>query len=507
MSDGAFAYTVRRAALTGVAIAAFMAGITASAAAAEGLAFAGVTAENPGGRVLSVSPTGFAWHDGIRAGQLVVALADTDSATGWRLETTDSSGIHVSREQPFDDALRDSWTLAVAATFAGALALVFVRTHRRWVAPSSAAAFLFASMPLQIQGSPGVSTAVLALASVLPITWLAMRLPRRTYAAAGIAIGLAFLAIWAGARMAGDPLADGLEPLRAVVAGYGTALFLVVATVGPVLRGEGLTLMRPRLADLILVAIIGGAAAASVFVVHAPPLLTIIGAALAMLVLPAVRSMAARRIEHALLADVRAHVALEASEAERARLARELHDVPLQHLTSVIRHLESKPDAAEETEGLRVIAAQLREAATNLRPPVLDDLGLGAALDFLASETTSESVRVYSDVADDSGPHPTSRPPTDVELAMFRVAQEAVSNAVQHAAAHTVRIEGHVAQDAVDIVVRDDGRGFPEGRAREAVRSGRLGLASMRRRAEAVDADLSIDRAAVGTAVAVRWRR
>jgi signal transduction histidine kinase len=507
LSGDALAYTVRRAALTGVAITAFIAGITASAAAAEGLAFAGVAAENPGGRVLSVSPTGFAWHDGIRAGQMVVAIADTYSATGWRLETSDASGTHVSREQPFDDALRDSWPLGVAATFAGALALVFVRTHRRWVAPSSAAAFLLASMPLEVQGSPLVSSTVLALAAVLPIVWLAMRLPRRLYANASIAIGFAFLATWTSARLSGNPLAEALDPGRSALAGYGTALFVVAATIGPVVRGEGLTLMRPRLADLVLLAIIGGAAASSLFVLHVSPLLTILAAALAMLILPAVRSLAGRRIEHALLADVRAHVALEASEAERARLARELHDVPLQHLTSVIRRLESKPDAAEETEGLRVIAAQLREAATNLRPPVLDDLGLGAALEFLASESTSQAVLVYSDIADESGPHPMSRPPTDVELAMFRVAQEAVTNAVQHAKAHTVRIEGHVASDAVDIIVRDDGRGFTEDRALDAVRAGRLGLASMRRRAEAVDADLTIERAALGTAVAVRWRR
>jgi signal transduction histidine kinase len=206
------------------------------------------------------------------------------------------------------------------------------------------------------------------------------------------------------------------------------------------------------------------------------------------------------------LADLRAQVSQEVSETERARLARELHDVPLQELTSVIRQLDAVPEAREGADRLRAVATHLRETTTDLRPPVLDDLGLGAALDFLATQATGNGIRVSADVTD-AGPDPAARPPTNVELAIFRVAQEAVTNAVRHADAKAVRIAGSVNRDAVTVTVHDDGRGLSNDRQREAIKAGRLGLASMRRRAEGIDADLSVTGSTAGTQVAVRWRR
>jgi signal transduction histidine kinase len=498
---------VRRAALTGVAIAAFIAGITAAAAAAEGLAIAGVSTENPGGLVLAVAPTGFAWRDGIRVGQRVVALDDTYAPMGWRLETIDAQGSHVSREQPFDDALRASLPLGVVAAVVGGLAIVFVRTHRRWVAAFAAVALAVASMPLQIQGNPTISTGVLVAATVLPLGWIASRLQRQSYVAMATAAAAIFILRWASSRLDGDADLDILEPVRAGIATYGTALFAIATIVGPLVRGEGIGLVRPRMVDLVIVAVGGAAATALIFLLHASPLVVLVGASLIVLAVPAIRGLVARRFEHALLADVRAHVLLEASEAERARLARELHDVPLQHLTSVIRHLEAKPDAAEETEQLREIAAELRQTATGLRPPVLDDLGLGAALEFLAMESTSPDLRVTADISDRSSSSSPARPPSDVEMAIFRVAQEAVNNAIQHAGAHTISIQGDVSATAIQLVVRDDGDGLSNDRQREATWAGRLGLASMRSRAEAIDADLRIGHGGPGTSVAVRWQQ
>jgi len=165
------------------------------------------------------------------------------------------------------------------------------------------------------------------------------------------------------------------------------------------------------------------------------------------------------------------------------------------------------PDAEAETQQLREVAAQLREAATDLRPPVLDDLGLGAALEFLASNSSLAGVQVRSDVSNQDATYPATRPPSEVELAVFRIAQEAIANAIQHSHASMVRIEGDVARDGVDVTVRDNGEGIAKDGARSATRRGRLGLASMRRRAEAVDADLSIEGSSTGTRVRVRWQR
>jgi len=507
LSQAALAYTFRRAALTAVAIAAFIAGISASAAAAEGVADAGVIAGNPGGVVTEVSPTGFAWRDGIRPGQRVVALDDTYSPSGWRIEAADSFGSYTSRELPFDDALRGSLPFGLAAVLAGALAVVFVRTHRRWVLAFAAIAVATASVPLQIQGNPWISTASLGAAALIPLAWVAGRLDRATYQAACLAPALLFICLWAGSRLSGDSGIEILEPVRADIANYGTAVMAMVLLVGPLLRGERIRLMRPALSDLILVASIGAIATGLLLALHVSPFVLIVGLPAIVVAMPGVRRVLARRLENALLADVREQVAMEASEAERARLARELHDVPLQHLSSVIRHLEAKPDSTEETRQLREIAAQLRETATGLRPPVLDDLGLVAALEFLATEATSPELIVTTHVIDQLTAGSRERPPAEVEMGVFRVAEEAVNNAIRHSAARTVAIEGEVKADAINIVVRDDGLGLSAGREREAARAGRLGLPSMRRRAEAIDADLTIDRSGPGTSVALRWQR
>ena len=264
-------------------------------------------------------------------------------------------------------------------------------------------------------------------------------------------------------------------------------------------------MIRPRLVDVVSVAVVGGLSLILMFSLHLSPIAVFIGVSVALVILPATR-YAGRRIERVVLADLKAQVAQEASESERARLARELHDVPLQELASVIRQLDAVPEAREGADRLRAVATHLRETTTDLRPPVLDDLGLGAALDFLATQATGDGVRVSADVTD-GGPDPAARPPTNVELAIFRVAQEAVTNAVRHADATWVQIAGSVSRDAVTVTVHDDGRGLSNDRQGEAIKAGRLGLASMRRRAEGIDADLSVDGSTAGTEIAVRWRR
>jgi two-component system NarL family sensor kinase len=154
-----------------------------------------------------------------------------------------------------------------------------------------------------------------------------------------------------------------------------------------------------------------------------------------------------------------------------------------------------------------VIADELRSVATELRPPVLDDLGLAAAIEFVAEKETSGALAIDVELQDLSGLTAATRPPSGVELAVFRIAQEAISNAVRHAHAGTVRVTGTVGPDRIDLEIVDDGQGLNEGEARSAARRGRLGLASMRRRAEAIDADLSVVGSSTGTIVRVRWQR
>jgi signal transduction histidine kinase len=508
LSPVALAYTVRRATLSVLAVTAFVIAMIAMATTLGGHAVAGVDAQNPGGSVLTVSTTGFAWRDGIRAGQSIVALDDTQSPGGWRIETIDEGGTRfTSASAGWDEALGSSSPLAAAALLVGLLSLVFVRTHRRWVAGAAIVAIYLGSVPLQLQGNPLLSTTAMALAAAVPGAWLATRLGSRWLrAVSSLALAVGVLA-WAASRLSGSPAYEALETVRATGSGFGAALVVLAAALPALMRRQRVAFMRPALVELLAIAALAAAGAVLVVQLQLPPLFVVIACAPAVVGLPRLRRLAARRLEDALLADVRQHVALEASEAERARLAHELHDVPLQHLTSVIRRLEVVPEARDETETLREIAEQLRETATNLRPPVLDDLGLGAALEFLVSRAADARINVSSGVADACGPFPGARPPADVELAVFRIAQEAVANAMQHSGASAIRIEGSVGRDEIIVAVRDDGHGLDGERLREASRRGRLGLASMRRRAEAVDADLSINGAAGGTTVKVRWQR
>jgi signal transduction histidine kinase len=115
-------------------------------------------------------------------------------------------------------------------------------------------------------------------------------------------------------------------------------------------------------------------------------------------------------------------------------------------------------------------------------------------------------VEAVVDIDDRTGYTGAGRPPAPVELAVYRIVQEALNNAVRHAPGKHVWIGGIVSADLVDLTVADDGAGFSDARAEAALREGRIGLASMRQRAAGIDARLEIRRAeAGGAAVAVRW--
>ena len=287
---------------------------------------------------------------------------------------------------------------------------------------------------------------------------------------------------------------------------WGTLLLLAERALWPAMTGQPFGIVRPRLFDVVIVAAIAAGAIVIGLALQLDLIVVVILAIVVLAGIPAVRHRLAPSIERLLLGDVREQAAAEASEAERARLARDLHDVPLQELAAVIRRLEILPGAEAESEDLRALAGHLRNVATELRPPVLDDLGLPAALDFLAEETTTAALPVTTDLVDDTGFGPDRRPPTDVELAMFRIASEAVGNAVRHSGGSEVTLRASVAPDRVELVVSDDGAGLPSEATRDAARRKRLGLASMRRRAEAIDAELSIGGSSRGTTVRVVWQ-
>jgi len=160
---------------------------------------------------------------------------------------------------------------------------------------------------------------------------------------------------------------------------------------------------------------------------------------------------------------------VEAQELERRRLARELHDQTGQELTSVLLGLKAVEEAksgAERAEALAAVREQVvetlhdvRRLAVELRPKALDDFGLVPALERLRdtfAEQTGMRVDLESRIRE--------RLPTDVETALYRIVQEALTNVVKHAQATAVSIVLAPKDGAVTALIEDDGRGFtPDG--------------------------------------------
>ena len=188
-----------------------------------------------------------------------------------------------------------------------------------------------------------------------------------------------------------------------------------------------------------------------------------------------------------------ARTALEAQESERLRVAQELHDEIGQTLTAVTIQAERAADGdpAEATQALRNVAHSVRDSldevrriARELRPEALDDLGLVNALIALCNRMDGQDgPRIERDLQ-------TSLPPMppEVELVLYRIAQEGLTNAVRHANARTITLWLQADAESVALRVRDDGDGMPRD-----VPSGRSGLAGMRERAILVGGRFSIE--------------
>ena len=190
-----------------------------------------------------------------------------------------------------------------------------------------------------------------------------------------------------------------------------------------------------------------------------------------------------------------------AQELERRRLARELHDETGQALTSILLGLKQLEGAEQESVArLRelVVATlqNVRRLAVELRPKVLDDFGLVPALERLTSgfaEHTGIAVDLEAGAI-------TDRLPPEVETAIYRIVQEALTNVVKHAHARRVSVLVTRADGRIKTVIEDDGKGFDP---REATGDG-VGLIGMRERIELLDGTLAVESSETsGTTVAV----
>jgi signal transduction histidine kinase len=191
-----------------------------------------------------------------------------------------------------------------------------------------------------------------------------------------------------------------------------------------------------------------------------------------------------------------------AQELERQRLARELHDETGQALTSILLGLKrldgaGSPEAVASLRELVVATLQdVRRLAVELRPKVLDDFGLVPALERLTqgfAEQTGIAVDLEAGAI-------AERLPVEVETAIYRIVQEALTNVVKHAQAHSVSVVLTRGDGRIKAVIEDDGTGFePETRGGDGI-----GLVGMRERIELLDGSLAVESSPrSGTTVAI----
>jgi signal transduction histidine kinase len=223
------------------------------------------------------------------------------------------------------------------------------------------------------------------------------------------------------------------------------------------------------------------------------------------------------------LADIRQiqRQLLRSREDERARLARDLHDGPLQVLVGMnmqLGMLLSCPEPSSSTptgEGpgvkeviqplrdeVRTLLTELRQVCTELRPPMLDTLGLGAALRALAEEWSAQTgLETHLDLPEDASLRKLSG---EAAVNLYRVAQEALSNVARHAAARQVTLSLAWKTGQLEMTVQDDGKGFTlPGTSDALTADGHYGLVGMQERVGLIGGHLAIE-AAPGQGTLIR---
>ncbi len=219
-------------------------------------------------------------------------------------------------------------------------------------------------------------------------------------------------------------------------------------------------------------------------------------------------------------AETRRHDRMEAyasrvvsgQEEERRHIAQEIHDGPVQTLIHLCRQIDAVESRSGPRDGdtnalsdLRIIVeetvTELRSIAKGLRPSILDDLGLVASINQMLSEAGQR--HRFETTFGVTGSERRLPPP--VELALFRIAQEALSNAERHAAAHRVAVGIDFDSGGLRLLVKDDGVGFDGSESADGDGHRSLGLSGMSERAHLIGARLVVHSGkGSGTTVDVR---
>ncbi|WP_216323407.1 GAF domain-containing protein [Deinococcus aestuarii] len=184
----------------------------------------------------------------------------------------------------------------------------------------------------------------------------------------------------------------------------------------------------------------------------------------------------------------------QAQEEERRRISRELHDDTAQVLVATTRRVarlarelggEQRARADDILGDLGAAIESVRRFARNLRPSVLDDLGLLPALEWLVSQAQTDARLEVSGAE--------RRLPPTLELTVFRLAQEALTNVDRHARAASAAIRVAFEENGVRVAISDDGQGFTQAQAQARAQEGHLGLLGLRERVTLAGGELEVD--------------
>jgi len=305
----------------------------------------------------------------------------------------------------------------------------------------------------------------------------------------------------------------GVVPTYVISAGASAVQAQVVAgiTVLPALlagflprrvAGMGWAIGRDQLVEGVALAAVGLTPVVAGLVLNlTDPVLAMAALVIWAVLVAAVARLAIRPLEELTRrATVQRDLTVTLAEAERVRLAADLHDGPLQDLTLLVRRLDAAGDP-EAAALARSIAAELRDVTGELRLPMLDHLGAGVAMEWLVERVQRLSGDRIDLVRDD-----VARQPAEVELALFRVAQEALANAVRHGRP-PIRVSYRAGTEYAALTVEDAGPGIDLASGARAREEGRFGLLGMQQRAEQVGARLDLRRRPEGgTQVSLEWR-
>ncbi|MBN2149410.1 MAG: hypothetical protein JW726_18625 [Anaerolineales bacterium] len=224
---------------------------------------------------------------------------------------------------------------------------------------------------------------------------------------------------------------------------------------------------------------------------------------------------------------------LRSREEERARLARELHDGPIQALVSLnlqlglllvpLENVQAAPPFAPSVDGAAEISAslqemrgevrglltQLRQVCADLRPPMLDALGLGAALRALVAEwSTQNNIEAHLEALPDTE---LTSLPGEISVNLYRIVQQALSNISRHAQASLVQvtlfhIDAPPPTGALELCIQDNGQGFILPPAHELTAQGHFGLVGIQERAALIGGQISIQSSpGQGARICVTW--